>query len=60
MYQINPAVIKSLLSKLPRQQFILHARYIRRQAFSLPHGNRRQMFVNLYRWCRVFYRRKWG
>jgi len=59
MYQSNPAVIKSILSRLPKHQFILHARYIRRQAFKLPAGNRKRMFVLLFRWCGVHYRRRW-
>ncbi|MFT5778059.1 MAG: hypothetical protein ACI837_001007 [Crocinitomicaceae bacterium] len=59
MYHINPAVIKSILSSMPKEQFIIHARYIRRQAYKLPHGNRRQMFINLYLWCKAHYRRWW-
>jgi hypothetical protein len=44
---------------MPKEQFIIHARYIRRQAYKLPHGNRRQMFINLYLWCKAHYRRWW-
>jgi len=57
MYHINPAVIKSILSQLPKEQFIIHARYIRRQVHKLEPGtNRHAMFVRLYAWCRHFYR----
>lgn len=48
MYHINPAVIKSILSSMPQREFIIHARYIRRQAFkSEPGSNRRAMFISL-------------
>lgn len=57
MYYLNPAVIRSILSSMPKDQFILHARYIRRQANkSVPGSNRRAMFVRLYLWCRNHYR----
>jgi hypothetical protein len=56
MYNINPAVIKSILSRLPKDQFILQARFIRRQIpKAVPGSNRQAMFINLYQWCRVFY-----
>jgi hypothetical protein len=56
MYHLNPAVIKTILAQLPKDQFILHARFVRRQAFiSEPGSNRRAMFFSLYRWCRVYY-----
>jgi hypothetical protein len=59
MYHINPAVIKSILASMPKKEFIIHARYIRRQAFkSEPGSNRRAMFVSLYQWCRVKYRQR--
>jgi hypothetical protein len=58
MYNLNPAVIKSILSNLPKDQFILHARFIRRQIHkSVPGSNRRAMFVNLYLWCQKFYKK---
>lgn len=59
MYNINPACIKSILSRLPKDQFILHARYIRRQANKLEPGtNRHAMFVKLYMWCRFQYKER--
>jgi hypothetical protein len=57
MYHVNPAVIKSILSRLPKDQFILQARFIRRQIHkSVPGSNRHAMFINLYQWCRLNYR----
>lgn len=56
MYNINPAVIKSILSSMPQREFIIHARYIRRQANKAePGSNRRAMFISLYLWCRAKY-----
>ncbi len=52
MYNINPAVIKSILASMPNDQLIVHMRYIRRQAAaSVPGSNRRSMFVSLYQYC---------
>lgn len=57
MYHINPAVIKSILASMPQKEFIIHARYIRRQVHKLEPGtNRRAMFVKLYQWCCNHYR----
>jgi hypothetical protein len=59
MYHINPAVIKSILSTMPQREFIIHARYIRRQVHKLESGtNRHAMFVRLYQWCRIHYRQR--
>ena len=59
MYHINPAVIKSILSSMPKREFIIHARYIRRQVHKLEPGtNRHAMFINLYQWCRHHYRQR--
>jgi hypothetical protein len=59
MYHINPAVIKSILSSMPQREFIIHARYIRRQVSkSEPGSNRRAMFINLYQWCRQHYKQR--
>jgi len=59
MYNLNPAVIKSILSNLPKDQFILQARFIRRQIHkSVPGSNRRAMFVSLYLWCINQYRQR--
>lgn len=59
MYHINPAVIKSILSSMPQREFIIHARYIRRQALiSEPGSSRRHKFMLLYSWCRSHYRQR--
>jgi hypothetical protein len=59
MYNLNPAVIKSILSNLPKDQFILHARFIRRKAnTTVPGSNLHAMFVRLYLWCRSHYRQR--
>ena len=60
MYHLNPAVIKSILSSMSKDQFILHARYIRRQAFvSESATNKSAMFFSLYHWCRIYYRQQY-
>jgi hypothetical protein len=52
MYHINPAVIKSILSSMPKEEFYRHARYIHSQSLLLPEGSNRQvMFFNLWQWC---------
>ncbi len=57
MYPINPAVIKSILSSMPKEEFYRHARFIRRKAYATVSGtNLHAIFVNLYRWCRLNYR----
>jgi len=59
MYHVNPAVIKSILSNLPKDQFILQVRFIRRQIHkSVPGSNRQAMFINLFSWCQNFYRQR--
>lgn len=55
-YHVNPAVIKGYLSRLPKDQLILHGRYIRMRAWhEEPGSNRRAMFVRLYQYCRHLY-----
>jgi hypothetical protein len=52
MYKINPAVIKSILSSMPKEEFYRHARFIHTQSLSLPDGSNRQvMFFNLWQRC---------
>lgn len=59
MYNLNPAVIKSILSSMHQKEFIIHARYIRRKANSTEPGtNLHCMYVNLYIWCRHHYRQR--
>ncbi len=55
-YHVNPAVIKGLLNQLPKDQLILHGRYIRMRAGKEePGSNKREMFVRLYQFCRQLY-----
>jgi hypothetical protein len=61
MYHINPAVIKSILSLMPKEEFYRHARYIHSQMLSLPVGtNRQAMFFNLWQWCLRLHRERFG
>ena len=59
-YHSNPAVIKAQLSQLSQEQFITQALVIRSTLFQLPFSpsakSNYQRFLNLYKWCRVFYR----
>jgi len=58
-YHVNPAVIKGLLNQLPKDQLILHGRYIRmRVGKEEPGNNRRAMFVRLYQYCQKIYLEK--
>jgi len=55
-YHVNPAVIKGYLSRLPKDQLILHGRYIRMRAwYEEPGSNKRAMFVRLYQYCRCLF-----
>ena len=48
IYRINPAVIKSILFSMPKEEFYRHAHFIHSQSLSLPDGsNRKVMFFNL-------------
>jgi hypothetical protein len=61
MYHIKPAVIKSILSSMPKQEFYRHARFIHSQSLSLPDGSNRQvMFFNLWQWCLGLHRHRFG
>jgi hypothetical protein len=61
MYHINPAVIKSILSSMPKEEFYRHARYIHSQMLSLPVGtNRQAMFFNLWQWCLRLHKERFG
>jgi len=55
-YHVNPAIIKGYLSRLPKDQLILHGRYIRMRAWNEKAGsNKRSMFVSLYQHCRLLF-----
>jgi hypothetical protein len=59
-YHVNPAVIKSHLNQLPKDQLILHGRYIRLRVFrEEPGSNKRDMFIRLYQFCRRVYLEKY-
>jgi hypothetical protein len=61
MYHINPAVIKSILASMPKEEFYRHARFIHSQYLSLPEGSNRQvMFFNLWQWCLHLHRERFG
>ncbi len=61
MYHINPAVIKSILASMPKEEFYRHARYIHSKSLSLPEGSNRQaMFFNLWQWCLRLHRERFG
>jgi hypothetical protein len=61
MYHINPAVIKSILSSMPKEEFYRHARFIHSQSLSLPEGSNRQvMFFNLWQWYLRLHRERFG
>lgn len=59
-YHVNPAVIKSYLRQLPKDQLILHGRYIRMRVLrSEPGTNQRRMFVLLYQYAQNLYIQKY-
>jgi hypothetical protein len=61
MYHVNPAVIKSILSSMPKEEFYRHARFIHSQSLSLPDGSNRQvMFFKLWHWCLHLHRERFG
>lgn len=44
----NPAVIKSILFRLSKNELIVEIEYIRTQIIELEPGNKRSMFLRLY------------
>jgi UDP-N-acetyl-D-mannosaminuronic acid transferase (WecB/TagA/CpsF family) len=59
MYSVNVSVIKSILSRMPKEEFMRHARYIHAQSLSLPVGVRKRMFERLFLWCQNHFQSKW-
>ena len=55
---LNPGIITSVMSKMNQQEFIECAKFIKQQALNLPPGTKRQMYVRLFNWCTVNYRKK--
>jgi hypothetical protein len=59
MYHVNSAVIKSLLSSMPKEQFVKEAKKIKQAVPKFPHGStKRSMYVKLYQWCVLHYKRR--
>ena len=54
----NPAVIKSIMLKMKKDEFISVALFIKEKSQVLPEGNQRQMYVRLLSWCKIIYREK--
>jgi hypothetical protein len=58
----NPAVIKSTLSRMNKNEFIETALEIKNNFLSLDYEienmNLKYKFKNLYDWCKAFYRKK--
>lgn len=53
---LNPAVIRSIMLKMNKQEFIETAQFIKKQAIELEPGTKRSMYVKLYGWCRKTYK----
>lgn len=59
MYHVNPAVIKSLLSSMPKDQFIQEMEKIKQAVPKFPKGStKRSMYVKLYQWCVLHHKRR--
>lgn len=52
---MNPAVIKNVMRKMSKDEFVEVAQFIKKQALELEPGNKRNMYVQLYGWCRSVY-----
>ena len=55
---LNPAVIKSIMLKMNRDEFIETATAIRNYTFELEPSVKRDMFVRLYAWSRSTYSKR--
>jgi len=59
MYHVNPAVIKSLLSSMPKEQFIQEAKKIKQAVPKFPEGStERSKYIKLYQWCVKHYKKR--
>lgn len=59
-YHVNPAKIRSYLERLPKDQLILHGRYIRmRIKYSEPGSTKQSMYIRLYQYAQHLYRDKY-
>lgn len=58
-HDVNPAVIKAYLKRLPKEQLVVHGRYMRRKVLSSPfRSNEQMMWLRLYRYAQELYRHK--
>jgi len=55
---MNVAVIKGVILRMNQEDFIETAKFVKKQAMELPIGTRRDMFVRLYGWCRIHYKKE--
>jgi hypothetical protein len=59
MYHINPAVTKSILSTMPKEEFLQEFAKIRERYLEAPEGtNVCFKYASLYNWCLNHYRTK--
>lgn len=59
-YHVNPAKIRSYLERLPKDQLILHGRYIRmRIKHAEPGSTKHSMFIRLYQHAKSLYLEKY-
>lgn len=63
-YINNPAVTKSILLKMNKQEFVIQAQIIKTilLEFELTerNANQRFMYLNLFIWCRSVYKKKFA
>ena len=58
-HDVNPAVIKAYLSRLPKERLVVHGRYLRRKVLRAPfRSNEQMMWFRLYRYAQGVYRHK--
>ena len=58
-HDVNPAVIKAYLWRLPTERLVVHGRYMRRKVLSSPfRSNEQMMWLRLYRYAQELYRHK--
>ena len=55
---MNVAVIKGIMARMNQIDFIETVNFVKEQAMELPIGTRRDMFVKLYNWCRIHYKKE--
>ncbi len=55
---LNPAVIRSLMLKMNKQEFLECFDFIKKQALELPCGVERDMYLSLHHWSHVQYQKR--